>query len=153
MRIEKKQDIESLIRQNKGDLAKKCQYDVLVCVEDIPRKTGSLYLNVNPTGAMSFRLLQRYKGKREFTILGAYSPDYSMGLTLANAREKMREMAKVIQSLNGEKSLKQYQKEQRLLKEIEQQSMLKKGTVVELIADYTSHMKLEGKRTFNQVKQ
>ena len=47
MRIEKKQDIESLIRQNKGALAKKFQYDVLVCVEDIPRRTGSLYLNVN----------------------------------------------------------------------------------------------------------
>ncbi|MBA6390459.1 tyrosine-type recombinase/integrase [Colwellia sp. BRX10-3] len=152
MRIDKKQDIESLIRQNKGTLAKKCQYDVLVCVEDIPRRTGSLYLNINPTGAMSFRLLQRYKGKREFTVLGQYSPDNSIGLTLAKAREKMRELAKIIHSLNGEKSLKQHQKEQRLLKEIEQQSMQRKGTVEELIDDYTNHMKLEGKRSFNQVK-
>ena len=37
---------------------------------------------------MMFRLLQRYKGKREFTVLGQYSPDDSIGLTLANAREK-----------------------------------------------------------------
>jgi len=153
MRIEKKQDIESLIRQNKGALAKKCQYDVLVCVEDIPRKTGSLYLNVNPTGAMIFRLLQRYKGKREFTVLGQYSPDDSMGLTLANARERMRELAKIIQSLNGEKSLKQHQKEQTSLREFEQQNMQKKGTVEELIDDYTAHMKLESKRTFLQVKR
>jgi integrase len=152
MRIDKKQDIESLIRQNKGTLAKKCQYDVLVCVEDIPRRTGSLYLNVNPTGAMSFRLLQRYKGKREFTVLGQYSPDNSIGLTLAKAREKMRELAKIIHSLNGEKSLKQHQKEQRLLKEAELQCIEKTGTVAELIADYTSHMKRESKRTFKQVK-
>jgi len=152
MRIEKKQDIESLIRQNKGDLAKKCQYDVLVCVEDIPRKTGSLYLNVNPTGAMSFRLLQRYKGKREFTVLGAYSPDSSMGLTLANAREKMREMAKIIHSLRGEKSLKKHLNDLQLLKETEQKSNQKGGTVEELIVDYTAHMELENKRTFTIVK-
>ena len=153
MRIEKKQDIESLIRQNKGALAKKFQYDVLVCVEDIPRRTGSLYLNVNPSGSMNFRLLQRYQGKREFTVLGSYSPDDSMGITLANAREKMRGLAKVIQSLNGEKSLKQYLKEQRLLKGAELQCMQKKGTVEELIDDYTAHMKLENKRTFQKVNR
>jgi integrase len=152
MRIEKKQDVDVLIKEINGALLRKNQFDVLVSVEDIPRGAGSLYLNVNPTGAMNFRLLQRYKGKREFTVLGQYSPDDSIGLTLANAREKMRELAKVIQSLNGEKSLKQHQKEQRLLKEIEQQSMQRKGTVEELIDDYTNHMKLEGKRTFNQVK-
>ncbi|PKI12761.1 tyrosine-type recombinase/integrase [Colwellia sp. 12G3] len=152
MRIDKKQDIEALVKSFKGILERNNQYDILVSVEDLPRGTGSLYLNINPSGTMIFRVLQRYKGRREFTVLGRYSCDDSIGLTLANAREKMRDLAKIIQSLNGEKSLKQYQKEQRLLKEIEQQSMLKKGTVVELIADYTSHMKLEGKRTFNQVK-
>lgn len=30
--------------------------------------------------------------------------------------------------------------------------MQKKGTVEELIDDYTNHMELEGKRTFTQVK-
>jgi len=152
MRIEKKQDIESVIRQNKGALAKKCQFDVLVSVEDIPRGAGSLYLNVNPTGAMNFRLLQRYKGKREFTVLGSYSPDDSMGLTLANAREKMRELAKVIHSLRGEKSLKKHLNDLQLLKETEQKSNQKGGTVEELIVDYTSNMELESKRTFKQVK-
>ena len=153
MRVEKKSDIDVLIKQINGALARKNQHDVLVSVEDIPRGTGSLYLNVNPSGAMIFRLLQRYKGKREFTVLGQYSPDDSMGLTLANARERMRELAKIIQSLNGEKSLKQHQKEQTSLREFEQQNMQKKGTVEELIDDYTAHMKLESKRTFLQVKR
>ncbi len=152
MRIEKKQDIESLIRQNKGALVKKCQYDVLVCVEDIPRKAGSLYLNINPSGAMNFRLLQRHQGRREFTVLGSYSPDDSMGLTLANAREKMRELAKVIHSLRGEKSLKKHLNDLQLLKETEQKSNQKGGTVEELIVDYTAHMELENKRTFAIVK-
>jgi integrase len=153
MRVDKRSDIDALIKKNKGPLARKNQYDVLVSVADLPRGTGSLYLNINPSGSMIFRLLQRYKGQREFTILGQYSPDDLMGLTLANARERMRELAKIIQSLNGEKSLKKHQKEQKLLRELEQQNMQKKGTVEELIDDYTAHMQLESKRTFQQVKR
>lgn len=110
MRVEKKSDIDVLIKKINGAIARKNQHDVLVSVEDIPRGTGSLYLNVNPSGTMIFRLLQRYKGKREFTVLGQYSPDDSMGLTLANAREKMRELAKIIQSLKDERVLNNIKK-------------------------------------------
>ena len=149
MRVEKKSDIEALIKRNKDDLARNNQYDVLVSVEDLPRGAGSLYLNVNPSGAMMFRLLQRYKGKREFIVLGQYSPDDSIGLTLANARKKMREMAKIIHSLHGEKSLKEHLNGLQLLKETEH----KAGTVEELIDDYTNHMKLEKKRTFKTVRR
>ena len=149
MRVDKRSDIDGLIKKNKRGSTRKNQYDVLVSIEDIPRGTGSLYLNVNPSGAMIFRLLQRYKGKREFTVLGQYSPDDSMGLTLANAREKMRKLAKIIQSLHGEKSLKEHLNGLQLLKETEH----KAGTVEELIDDYTNHMKLEKKRTFKAVRR
>lgn len=148
MRVDKRSDIDALIKKNKGPLARKNQYDVLVSVADLPRGTGSLYLNINPSGSMMFRLLQRYKGKREFTVLGQYSPDDLMGLTLASAREKMRELAKVIHSLHGNQSIKNHLNNLQLLKETEH----KAGTIEELIDDYTAHMKLESKRTFKQVK-
>ncbi|PKI16688.1 tyrosine-type recombinase/integrase [Colwellia sp. 12G3] len=149
MRVDKRSDIDALIKKNKGAFARKSQYDVLVSVADLPRGTGSLYLNINPSGSMMFRLLQRYKGKREFTILGQYSPDDLMGLTLASAREKMRELAKVIHSLHGNQSLKNHLNNLQLLKETEH----KAGTVEELIDDYTNHMKLEKKRTFKTVRR
>jgi len=149
MKVQKKSDIDALIKRKKDDSARNNQYDVLVSVEDIPRGTGSLYLNINPSGTMIFRMLQRFRGRREFTVLGQYSSDGSIGLTLANARKKMRELGKVIHSLHGDKSLKDHLKGLQLLKVIEH----KAGTVEELIDDYTNHMKLEKKRTFKTVRR
>lgn len=150
--ISNKYEIESLNKEARSKCKRKNQYDVLVSVEDLPRGTGSLYLQVNPSGTMKFRLLQRVKGAREFTVIAPYCPDNLVGINLATAREKARDLAKIIHGLKGSKSLKSHQKEEENLREKADEMVTKLGTLRELIQDYTAHMKLENRRTYATVR-
>jgi integrase len=149
--ISNKNEIEALSKEVRSKCKRKNQYDVLVSVEDLPRGSGSLYLQINPSGTMKFRFLQRVKGAREFTVIAPYCPDNLVGINLAKAREKARALAKTIHGLLGNKSLKKHKKEVEL-REKANEKITKLGTLRGLIQDYTAHMKLENKRTYTIVQ-
>jgi len=150
--ISNKNEIESLSKKVRSECKRKNQYDVLVSVEDLPRGSGSLYLQINPSGTMNFRFLQRVKGAREYTVIAPYCPENSVGIDLATAREKARDLAKIIHGLEGNKSLRSHHQEEIKRREESDEKVTTLGNLRELIQDYTAHMKLENRRTYAIVR-
>jgi len=142
MRIENSRQLASFAADVRQQNDRKSQFDVTVFVDGMVRGSGSLLLQVNPSGAMQFRYMQRYRGKREFIKIGSYTGETK---ELILAQEQARKYGDLASDLRGECSVKSKLKQLEVAMEIKLAEENSVGTVGELIEDYC--------RTYAQVKK
>lgn len=149
MRIENSRQLASFAKEIRQENERKSQFDVTVFVDGMVRGSGSLLLQINPTGTMQFRYMQRFNGKREFIKVGTYS---GKDKDLFLAQEQARKYGELAVDLKGICSVKSQLKQTEHEAEQELAEKNDVGRLEDLIDDYCYAMQREGKRTFAQVK-
>lgn len=151
LKIEKVQHIESAIKQMKQGEVTYRQKDYSVVCNDLSRGMGSLLLQVNQTGAATFRYLQKVNGKRKYIALGNYAKNGNGGITLAEARKLALEYGGLAKKGISVKSyLLEKKAEEDRLNAIQAREN-KAGSFGQLIDSYIKTMQTEGKRTWPRV--
>lgn len=145
------QHIESALKQMKNGEVAYRQKDFSVVCNDLSRGMGSLLLQVNHTGAASFRYLQKVNGKRSYIVLGTYSKDGIGGITLAEARKVALEYGGLAKKgIDVKTYLLEQEAESSRLKAMREREN-KAGSFGQLIDSYINTMRNEGKRTWPRV--
>lgn len=107
------------------------------------RGAGRLGMKVEPSGQRVFYYRYFWQGKRQFILLGRF-PD----LSLAQARQQCKEHAGL---LKQGKAPKAEIAEQLFSAEQQQREDQLRGSIEQLILGYTTKMREDGKRTWQQV--
>lgn len=107
------------------------------------RGAGRLGVKVEPSGQRVFYYRYYWQAQRQFILLGRY-PEMS----LAQARQQAKGYAGTLKEGKNPKTVKA---EQEVAQEQQKRAEQLKGSIEQLIQGYTSKMREEGKRTWQQV--